>query len=53
MKNLSDESLITAYYRAIELDLNEQFIRLLKLEIIHRSLFNKTDNKAELKVKVR
>lgn len=51
MKNMSDESLIDTYYRAIELNLNANFIRLLKLEIIHRSLFNKLNNKPELKVK--
>lgn len=50
MKNMSDESLINTYYQAIELNLNAHFIRLLKLELIHRSLFNKINNKPELEV---
>ena len=48
MKNMSDDSLIHTYFRAIELDLNAHFIYLLKLEIIHRSLFNKMNELPEL-----
>lgn len=37
---MPDSLLIDTYYRAIELNLNPQFIRLLKLELLHRSLFD-------------
>ncbi|WP_100372212.1 sporulation histidine kinase inhibitor Sda [Bacillus sp. FJAT-45037] len=41
MRNLSDELLIETYYKAIELDLNADFIELIQLEIRRRSLLNK------------
>lgn len=50
MKNMSDDSLINTYYRAIELNLNAHFIHLLKLEIMHRSLLYKMSDKRELDI---
>ncbi|WP_144450559.1 sporulation histidine kinase inhibitor Sda [Halalkalibacter nanhaiisediminis] len=38
MQNLSNELLIETYYKAIELKLNQDFIELIRLEIINRSL---------------
>lgn len=38
MKNLSDELLIESYYKAYELKLNPEFIRLIEQEIQRRSL---------------
>jgi developmental checkpoint coupling sporulation initiation to replication initiation len=38
MENLSDELLIEAYFKAKELNLREDFIRLVKQEIDRRSL---------------
>ena len=41
MKNLSDELLIESYYKAIELQLSPEFIRLLEQELKRRSLTHK------------
>lgn len=41
MRNLSDELLIETYYKAIELNLSEDFLELLKKEIHRRSLMDK------------
>lgn len=41
MKSLSDELLIETYYKAIELQLSEDFISLIKEEIERRSLLEK------------
>lgn len=41
MRKLSDELLIETYFKAIELNLNEDFIELIKLEINRRSLGDK------------
>ncbi|MBU8905606.1 sporulation histidine kinase inhibitor Sda [Desertibacillus haloalkaliphilus] len=41
MKKLSDDLLIETYYKAIELQLSEDFIQLIKLEIKRRSLADK------------
>lgn len=38
MYKLSDELLIESYYKAIELDLSPDFIRLIEAEIHRRSL---------------
>jgi developmental checkpoint coupling sporulation initiation to replication initiation len=41
MRKLSDELLIESYYKAVELKLNTEFIRLIETEIQRRSLFHK------------
>lgn len=41
MKNMSDELLIEAYFQAIKLKLDPDFIYLLETEIRHRSLAHK------------
>ncbi|HYK71768.1 MAG TPA: sporulation histidine kinase inhibitor Sda [Pseudoneobacillus sp.] len=41
MRKLSDELLIESYFRARELNLSLDFIRLIELEIHRRSLTNK------------
>ncbi|WP_100406718.1 sporulation histidine kinase inhibitor Sda [Bacillus solitudinis] len=41
MENLSDELLIETYYKATELELNHDFIELIRIEIIRRSLSDK------------
>ena len=41
MKNMSDELLIEAYFQAIELKLEPDFIYLLEMEIHQRSLSHK------------
>ncbi|MBI0576425.1 sporulation histidine kinase inhibitor Sda [Neobacillus cucumis] len=41
MRKLSDELLIESYYKARELNLSTDFIRLIETEIHRRSLFNK------------
>lgn len=41
MKNLSDDLLIESYFKAVELKLSQEFIKLLQKEIEHRSLTNK------------
>lgn len=41
MQNLSDELLIETYYKAVELNLNHDFIELIRLEIVNRSLSDK------------
>ncbi|KGA98476.1 sporulation protein [Alkalihalobacillus alcalophilus ATCC 27647 = CGMCC 1.3604] len=41
MHNLSDELLIETYYKAVELNLNHDFIELIKLELLNRSLMDK------------
>ncbi|MGO4887266.1 sporulation histidine kinase inhibitor Sda [Anaerobacillus sp. MEB173] len=41
MKNLSDELLIETYFKAIELNLNKDFLELLKKELQRRSLMDK------------
>ncbi|MBP3951341.1 sporulation histidine kinase inhibitor Sda [Bacillus suaedae] len=41
MKNLSDELLIETYYKAVELNLNYDFIELIRVEIAKRSLSDK------------
>jgi developmental checkpoint coupling sporulation initiation to replication initiation len=38
MKNLSDRLLIEAYFKALELQLEEEFISLIKKEIDRRTL---------------
>ncbi|WP_274363877.1 sporulation histidine kinase inhibitor Sda [Paenibacillus thermotolerans] len=38
MRLLSDESLLETYYKAIDLDLEEEFIRLLLEEIQRRNI---------------
>ncbi|WP_044747664.1 sporulation histidine kinase inhibitor Sda [Bacillus alveayuensis] len=38
MKKLSDELLIESYYKAMEMNLSEDFIELIRLEIKRRSL---------------
>lgn len=38
MKKLSDVQLIETYFKAIDLNLNPQFINILKSEIYRRSL---------------
>ena len=41
MRKLSDEMLIEAYYKARELKLSNEFIRLIESEIKRRSLTHK------------
>jgi developmental checkpoint coupling sporulation initiation to replication initiation len=41
MRKLSDELLIDSYYKARELNLSKEFIRLIEMEIHRRSLTNK------------
>ncbi|MGJ7921450.1 sporulation histidine kinase inhibitor Sda [Neobacillus sp. LXY-4] len=41
MKKLSDELLIESYYKARELKLNPDFIRLIEIELQRRSLYQK------------
>ncbi|KHD86818.1 sporulation histidine kinase inhibitor Sda [Heyndrickxia ginsengihumi] len=41
MHTLSDELLIESYYKAIELKLSKDFIKMIEKEIKRRSLFNK------------
>lgn len=38
MRNLSDDLLIETYFKAVSLNLNEDFIYLIRLEIERRSL---------------
>ncbi|MDQ0205502.1 developmental checkpoint coupling sporulation initiation to replication initiation [Alkalicoccobacillus murimartini] len=38
MKHLSDDLLIETYYKAIELELSNEFVELIKLELMKRSL---------------
>ena len=38
MRKLSDELLIESYYKAVELKLSREFIRLIEKEISRRSL---------------
>jgi len=38
MENLSDSLLIEAYYRAMELQLNDDFIKIIEEEIDHRQI---------------
>ncbi|RCW65293.1 sporulation histidine kinase inhibitor Sda [Saliterribacillus persicus] len=38
MKHLSNELLVASYYKAHELKLNKEFIRLIEIEIRRRSL---------------
>ena len=40
MKNMPDELLIEAYFKAIDLNLNPDFINLLEFEIHRRSLLS-------------
>lgn len=39
MRNLSDELLIETYFKAKELDLSNDFIRLLEKELHRRSIY--------------
>lgn len=41
MRTLSDELLLESFYKAIELNLNPDFIQLIQTEINRRSLNNK------------
>jgi developmental checkpoint coupling sporulation initiation to replication initiation len=41
MRNLSDELLIESYFKALELNLSQDFIRLIETEINRRSLSHK------------
>lgn len=41
MKDLSDDLLIEAYKRAIALNLSDDFIELIHIEIVRRSLAHK------------
>jgi developmental checkpoint coupling sporulation initiation to replication initiation len=41
MRKLSDELLIESYFKAIELNLSNEFILLIESEIHRRSLSNK------------
>ena len=41
MKNLSDELLIDAYFKAIKLNLSKDFIQLIEREIQRRALSHK------------
>ncbi|WP_017755864.1 sporulation histidine kinase inhibitor Sda [Calidifontibacillus oryziterrae] len=41
MRTLSDELLIESFYKAIELNLNPDFIQLIQTEIDRRHLNNK------------
>ncbi|MGE8206167.1 sporulation histidine kinase inhibitor Sda [Heyndrickxia sp. NPDC080065] len=41
MRNLSDELLIESYFKAKELKLSRDFIRLIETEIHRRSLTNR------------
>ena len=43
MRKLSDELLIDSYFKALELKLNTEFIRLIEMEIHRRSLTNKIE----------
>ncbi|WP_175990964.1 sporulation histidine kinase inhibitor Sda [Bacillus sp. Marseille-Q1617] len=38
MRKLSDELLLDSYYKACQLKLNSEFIRLIEMEIHRRSL---------------
>ncbi|CQR46918.1 Sporulation inhibitor sda [Paraliobacillus sp. PM-2] len=38
MQNLSDELLVESYYKAYELNLNPEFIRLIEQEMHRRSI---------------
>ncbi|MCM3712751.1 sporulation histidine kinase inhibitor Sda [Halalkalibacter oceani] len=40
LRHLDNETIIEAYFRAIELNVNEDFLLLLKKELIRRDLFN-------------
>lgn len=44
MDHLSDELLLEAYYKAIQLNLNADFISLIKDEIVKRNLLIKEKN---------
>ncbi|WP_141431435.1 sporulation histidine kinase inhibitor Sda [Bacillus sp. 03113] len=41
MHKLSDELLIESYFKAMKLNLNPEFIRLIEIEIHRRSLSHK------------
>ncbi|MCM3712773.1 sporulation histidine kinase inhibitor Sda [Halalkalibacter oceani] len=41
MDNLSNELLLETYFKAIDLELNEDFIELIYQEIVKRSLTDK------------
>ncbi|WP_088102553.1 sporulation histidine kinase inhibitor Sda [Halalkalibacter urbisdiaboli] len=41
MEKLSDDLLIETYYKAVELNLNHDFIELIRVEINRRSLTDK------------
>ncbi|WP_042354982.1 sporulation histidine kinase inhibitor Sda [Bacillus rubiinfantis] len=41
MRKLSDELLIESYYKAKELNLSQDFIKLIESEIRRRSLYHK------------
>ncbi|KMK75919.1 sporulation histidine kinase inhibitor Sda [Alkalihalobacillus pseudalcaliphilus] len=41
MQNLSDELLIETYHKAVELNLNHDFIELIKHELHNRALLDK------------
>ncbi|UFT98761.1 sporulation histidine kinase inhibitor Sda [Radiobacillus kanasensis] len=45
MLNISDKQLINSYYSALELDLEDDFIRLLEDEIVRRKLTIKIKDK--------
>ncbi|WP_373893275.1 sporulation histidine kinase inhibitor Sda [Virgibacillus natechei] len=38
MENLSDELLVDSYKKALNLGLNQDFIRLLEIELVNRKL---------------
>ncbi len=44
---MPDHLLIETYRQAVNLNLHPHFIRLLKLELMHRSLFKKTELEKE------
>lgn len=43
MRNMPDHLLIETYRRAVILNLQPDFIRLLKIELLHRSLLNEVE----------
>ena len=45
---MPDTLLIDTYHRAIKLNLNPHFIRLLELELLHRSLFETIEKEPTL-----
>jgi developmental checkpoint coupling sporulation initiation to replication initiation len=48
LKNLSDELLIEAYLKALELQLNDHFIELLKEELQKRGITHIQNNKESI-----